>query len=242
MPKVFISFSSKNNEIARKIKEQLQKRQFDCWFAPDNIMGGESYLSTIPKAISNSDAFILLLSKDSQTSFWVKNEVEQAINKQIPIFPIMIEDCEITEEFAFCLSHIQIFRYDNDINKSIEQFVKKHTEINNSYDRKLNEKFDSIPTTLPKQGRKESNSNSIIIGLVLGWLGAVLNTLFMFVFFPYTFLQTVAILVIMILFSARKYSQASWIIYIVCSILSFAFFNIISSIMFYKKCNNNFQL
>lgn len=243
LPKVFISFSSKDEEKAKCIKNSIQKNNFECWFAPENILAGESYLSAIPKAISESDAFVLLLSYSSQNSFWVKNELEQAINKDIPLFPIMIEDCQITEEFGFCLSHIQIFRYDKNIYKSVEQFINKYkgkSESSAEVEHLVGDSNTNISHftkgTLSKKINGQPKNDNTKIALIIGWIGAFFNLLLAFLVFPFTIIQTIAIFITILLFSINKYNTSSWIVSLVCSILSLAILNIISTIMLYKKC------
>jgi predicted nucleotide-binding protein len=51
MPKVFISHSSEDNEVARKLAEYLRKDSAEVWIDYARIEGGES----LPEVISNTD-------------------------------------------------------------------------------------------------------------------------------------------------------------------------------------------
>ena len=214
----------------------MEKNNFECWFAPENILAGDSYLAVIPKAISESDVFVLLLSNSSQRSFWVKSELEQAINKNISVFPIMIEECPVSEEFGFCLSHIQFFRYDNNVDQLMKQFINRY-QFSSSLKSKPEPTFEKDNIYYENNElNSRRRSTKEIVALVLGWLGIFFDILIMFLFFPYVVVQTIIILVSLIIFSARKYNIATWVISLVGSICSFAIFNIVSTIILYSEC------
>lgn len=86
---VFISYSSKNLSDAKALKALLEKNGIKVWMAPDSIPIGKNYMSEITPAIENSGGFILLLTEESEKSFYVLSEVSIATGT-LPgrIFPI----------------------------------------------------------------------------------------------------------------------------------------------------------
>lgn len=82
------------------------------------------------------------------------------------------------------------------------------------------------------------NSGKITASLVLGWIGVLFDIVFMTILFPITVVPTVAIVVGMILLSAKKYSTALWVIMLIASIGSFAVLNLISILIISKVCLN----
>ena len=104
---VFISYKSEEESIARRIREVLEANGISCWMAPDNIPVGSNYMKQIPQAIENCKAMVVVISRKSQKSTWVKNEFSEAISKNKLIIPYVIQDCELEDEFAFSLSTMQ---------------------------------------------------------------------------------------------------------------------------------------
>lgn len=88
------------------------------------------------------------------------------------------------------------------------------------------------------QLQNNDNSSKIIVSLVLGWIGVLFDIVFMTILFPITVVPTVAIVVGMILLSAKKYSTALWVIMLIASIGSFAVLNLISILIISKVCLN----
>ena len=104
MQEVFISYKSEEASKAYAIKSVLEKNNISCWMAPESIPDGSDYTHEIPVAIRNCKVFLVLISKISQTSIWVKNEVDTAVNSNKVVIPYMLEECELTDEFNFLLT------------------------------------------------------------------------------------------------------------------------------------------
>lgn len=100
---VFISYSSEDREQAEHIRRVLQTNRLSCWFAPRNIGQGD-FTETIPKAMKNCGAFVLVLSKNAQASPWVRREIDFAVDRKLPIFPIALEKFDMDDKFNFMLN------------------------------------------------------------------------------------------------------------------------------------------
>jgi hypothetical protein len=93
----FISYSSTDESIAKRLHADLQANGVRCWFAPHDLKPGDYFREEIDKAIHMQEKLLLILSKDSVTSKWVKYEVNRALNREIEqertiLFPIRIDD------------------------------------------------------------------------------------------------------------------------------------------------------
>ena len=88
----FISYSSKDHDIAARICAHLEARGVTCWIAPRDITPGATYADAIVDAISGAAAFVLLLSDNSNLSRHVHAEVEKAFGLLKPVFPVRIRD------------------------------------------------------------------------------------------------------------------------------------------------------
>ena len=109
MKDIFISYKSEDIEKARKVRDHLEKDGFSVWMAPDSITGGASYAAEIPPAIDGAKVFVLVFTKNTQGSKWVSRELDRAINGNKIIIPLMLDDCELNDEFSFYLTNVHRF-------------------------------------------------------------------------------------------------------------------------------------
>lgn len=108
MADVFISYSSRESEVAREVREKLSARGYDIWMAPESIPAGESYAEAIPAAISSSRVLALLLTEHADASVWVQKEVGIALSCPVPVIPIRMNDHELSRAMSFYLADVQL--------------------------------------------------------------------------------------------------------------------------------------
>jgi TIR domain/Pentapeptide repeats (8 copies) len=97
----FISYSTKDDEFAKRLHADLQNNGVRCWFAPHDLPIGAKTWDTIDEAIKLRDKVLLILSKNSIESDWVEDEVQKAFaeerdRKELVLFPVRIDDA-VTE-------------------------------------------------------------------------------------------------------------------------------------------------
>lgn len=122
---VFISYSSKEMETAKRIKDILEINGISCWMAPESIGPGSSYTREIPRGIKECKVLLLLLSEQSQASIWVEKEVERAVSLGKIIIPFEISQCDITDSFDFMLSNVQRWAAYEEMDANLERLVKQ---------------------------------------------------------------------------------------------------------------------
>ena len=93
----FISYSSKDEEFAKRLWEGLQAKNVRCWLACEDMKIGDKIRSTIEESIRLHDKLLLIFSENSMKSKWVKHEVENALDLEIErektvLFPIRVDD------------------------------------------------------------------------------------------------------------------------------------------------------
>lgn len=107
-PEVFLSYSSKQAKLAKRIYNLLEQNHIPCWMAPDSIPAGASYLEEIPVAISQTKVFLLLLTPEVEQSKWVQKEIGTAIGANKIVIPYQPKAYTISESFRFLLDGEQI--------------------------------------------------------------------------------------------------------------------------------------
>jgi hypothetical protein len=94
---VFISYSTEDDLLAKRLHADLQDHGVRCWFAPHDLVSGDFFRQKIDQAIQQQDRLLLILSEHSVHSKWVKYEVNRALDREISqertiLFPLRIDD------------------------------------------------------------------------------------------------------------------------------------------------------
>ena len=105
---VFISYSSKNQQMADSIRLLFEENNISCWMAPYDIPADSKYAYVINDALENCSCLLLLLTSASQMSQFVEREIEKAITYKKPILPMQLEDLELNSGFKFYIGNSQI--------------------------------------------------------------------------------------------------------------------------------------
>ena len=122
----FISYASDaDRETAFRIVEHLEASGLKCWIAPRNVRAGKQYAEEIVRGIRTSRGFILLLSEASNSSKFVRREVEQADRRDKPIYAIRIEEVDPSDGLQLFLSEIHwIDAWDGDLGAHVKQLAE----------------------------------------------------------------------------------------------------------------------
>jgi uncharacterized protein YjbI with pentapeptide repeats len=93
----FLSYSSKDDDFARRLHADLQAKKIKTWFAPEELKIGDRFRLRIDESIRIHDKLILVISRHSIDSPWVRREVEAALEredreKKDVLFPIRLDD------------------------------------------------------------------------------------------------------------------------------------------------------
>jgi hypothetical protein len=97
---VFISHSSKDKPIVRRLTADLTNEGIKVWLDEQSIMVGDSISERISQALAKSDFFIIVISKNSLSSDWVQRELNATImaelsRRSVHILPVRLDDTEI---------------------------------------------------------------------------------------------------------------------------------------------------
>ena len=103
---VFISFSTEDKAIADAACAILEAKRIRCWIAPRDVQPGIPFPQAIMEGIRGSRALVLILSAKSNTSKHVMREVERAVNCEIPVVPIRIEDVSLSGSMEYLVGSL----------------------------------------------------------------------------------------------------------------------------------------
>lgn len=93
----FISYSWKDKPFATKLHDDLVEIGVRCWLDANDLRAGDQIAEGIDKAIQVQDKLLLVLSKNSVRSEWIKwelrkaRELESARGKTV-LFPVRLDD------------------------------------------------------------------------------------------------------------------------------------------------------
>ena len=122
MKKVFISHSSVDAEIAMKLCKLLEKNGISCWIAPRDIDYGEKWAAEIAGSLINDTLlFVFILSENSNKSNQVLKEINIALNHNITMLAITIENVKkLNLSLEYYLTNIHTcFCTDDDKEKNV---------------------------------------------------------------------------------------------------------------------------
>ncbi|MCR9062897.1 MAG: toll/interleukin-1 receptor domain-containing protein [Cytophagales bacterium] len=104
---VFISYSDLDRGLALEIYALLKEKGLTCWIAYHDIPHGEIWSKAITDGIRNSSVFLLLLSKNSNSSNQVLRELEYADKQKKKLFCYKTEQLTISDAIDYFISSIQ---------------------------------------------------------------------------------------------------------------------------------------
>jgi hypothetical protein len=101
----FISYSTKDDEFARRLHERMRAEHLRVWFAPEEMQGGKKLYDQIERAIQLHDRLLLVLSDSSMQSEWVMTEIRRARRQEIKegrrkLFPIRLVDFDTLRDWS----------------------------------------------------------------------------------------------------------------------------------------------
>ena len=106
--RVFIIYSHKDKEAARKLTVELRNMGYNPWLDEEEIIPGQNWEKAIYQAIESSSAALFLASKNTLgESGSILSKIKAAMevlrverNAHSPVIPVMLEESELPKELA----------------------------------------------------------------------------------------------------------------------------------------------
>ncbi|MCR4928152.1 MAG: toll/interleukin-1 receptor domain-containing protein [Lachnospiraceae bacterium] len=126
---VFLSYSSKNKNVADAVVADFEQHGIRCWYAPRDIMPGQEWVSAIHDAIKRCRLFVLIYTEGSNESKQVANEVALAFNSGKTLIPFKLSDTAMSSELEYYLTSVHwLDAVDPPLIKSIES-LRNYSEM-----------------------------------------------------------------------------------------------------------------
>ena len=123
-PKIFITYSSKDQKVARTICTALENRGLNCWISARNVKPGQNYQEQIVRAIRAARVMVLVFTANANNSNEIKKELALASQNNLVVIPVRIEDVAPNEAFAYEFATRQWIDLFEDWEKSISELVE----------------------------------------------------------------------------------------------------------------------
>src|ERR1035437_3252873 len=151
----FISYSTKDEEFARRLHSRMREANMRVWFAPEDLKGGKKLHEQLFEAIQIHDRLLIVLSEHSIQSEWVMTEIrkaraEEKKEKRRKLFPIRLTDFETLRDWT-C--------FDADTGKDLAVEVREYF-IPDFSNWKNHDAFESAFARLKKDLEAENSKKS----------------------------------------------------------------------------------
>jgi TIR domain len=99
---VFISYSHKDDDFVHRLATRMVENNIKVWKDDMKISAGDTFMNKIKAGIRGASCFCVVLSENSVSSKWVKEELNEALMhetqvKGIVVLPILLDDCKVPQ-------------------------------------------------------------------------------------------------------------------------------------------------
>ena len=121
---IFISYSSKQSNIAKRVCDYLEGNGVKCWIAPRDIPAGSEYGDEIGNAIQQAKVVVLVFSESASLSLWVKGEINTAFDERKTIIPFRIDNTELTKGLKVMLNQFHWIDSTQDMSSALDELLE----------------------------------------------------------------------------------------------------------------------
>jgi cell division septation protein DedD len=98
---IFISYSSKDQDIAETICQALEARGHACWIAARDVHPGENFQEAIVRALRAARVMLLVFTSNANNSDEIKKELVLAGRHHVTVVPVRVEDVVPNDAFSY---------------------------------------------------------------------------------------------------------------------------------------------
>ena len=122
--KVFLSYSSEDQEAAQELASQLAKAGLDVWDPAEALFPGDNWPLGIGKALEESTAMVVLISPESVKSDSVQHNLQYALSApqyKGRVIPVLVRP---TKDIPWVLKKFPIVRIGHDLREAVRQIAE----------------------------------------------------------------------------------------------------------------------
>src|SRR5438067_11386191 len=94
---IFLSHSHHDEALARRLAKELRRHRIKVWYSEHYIQGAQQWQDEIGAALDRCDWFIVIVTRSSVESKWVKREVSAVLDDdryEGRVVPLLAEQCK----------------------------------------------------------------------------------------------------------------------------------------------------
>jgi TIR domain len=126
---IFISYSSKDRDMAETICRALEARGHQCWISCRDVNPGQNFQEAIVQALRSAQVMLLVFTANANNSDEIKKELVLAGRHRVTVVPIRVEDVAPNDAFAYELATRQWIDLYSDWEKEIERLAVRVGQI-----------------------------------------------------------------------------------------------------------------
>lgn len=92
--KIFLSHSSADKNFAKSIYDNAKNIGFDVYLYEQDLQPGTLVAEKVKRNIQDSDAFVVLITPNSESSAYVQQEIGCAVDADKPVIPLVQPDTQ----------------------------------------------------------------------------------------------------------------------------------------------------
>ncbi|MGA2944788.1 MAG: toll/interleukin-1 receptor domain-containing protein [Xanthobacteraceae bacterium] len=98
---IFISYSSKDQDIAETICKALESRGQNCWISCRDVRAGDNFQEAIVRALRTAKVMLLVFTSNANNSDEIKKELVLAGRHHVTVVPVRVEDVVPNDAFSY---------------------------------------------------------------------------------------------------------------------------------------------
>ncbi|HST20573.1 MAG TPA: TIR domain-containing protein, partial [Blastocatellia bacterium] len=127
---VFISYASADGDrFAERLHSRLKKKKVEVWWDTLSLRPSEGFNRSIDRGLQEAKAILVLLTKGAVLSLQVEGEWNEALNHFTPIFPLLMQSCEIPRT----LSVLQYIDFTQSYSPALNELVDALHKLDENY-------------------------------------------------------------------------------------------------------------
>ncbi len=121
---LFFCYSRNDAHIVRKVYQFLKQSGLRCWIDMDNIASGDFFKENIINTINQSRCLLFFSSEHSNQSTWAIKEVCYAIDKNIKVMPVRLDNTPYNSSLLLDLATIDcIYLSEHNYDVAMERII-----------------------------------------------------------------------------------------------------------------------